>query len=89
MTELSAYAARCRQHAQLFRLGLSTQAAMDLVDTLTSVVEHFPVEDEAKIHRLNTLVARMLQCQEHQDWVGLADYLEYELQDLLGTLVRH
>ena len=25
------------------------------------------------------LVAAMLQCQERQDWLGLADYLEYEL----------
>lgn len=29
------------------------------------------------------LLAQMLECQERQDWLGLADFMEYELIQLL------
>ena len=32
-------------------------------------------------------IGRAMACQEAQDWLGLADYLEYELQELFGRSV--
>jgi len=64
--------------AHQFRLGESVTALQTLPTLLQDILTTrgmLPPE----------LVAAMLQCQERQDWLGLADYLEYELVQLLDS----
>ncbi|MCE9955449.1 hypothetical protein D3C87_1719160 [compost metagenome] len=62
--------------AHQFRLGKSVAATQTLPTLLQETLTErggLPTE----------LVAAMLLCQERQDWLGLADYLEYELVQTL------
>lgn len=53
---------------------------IELFDPIQSLVDgaSLPVRQD-----WNELLQRMLSCQEAQDWLGLADYIEYELVDWL------
>lgn len=64
--------------AHQFRLGESVAATQTLPTLLQAILTErgmLPAE----------LVTAMLQCQERQDWLGLADYLEYELVQTLNS----
>ena len=64
--------------AHQFRLGESVAATQILPTLLQDILTTrggLPSE----------LVAAILQCQEWQDWLGLADYLEYELVQTLNS----
>ncbi|WP_297836211.1 hypothetical protein [Pseudomonas sp.] len=72
-----------RHCAGLFRLGRDVDAALRMVELFTVLMPRFleqPPEVQQEWLRLLTL---MLSCQETRDVLGLADYLEYELVDLL------
>ena len=71
--------------AHQFRLGHAVQSAQQLPDAMQSVLDvlpHFSLEVQSKIA---VLVANILQSQQAQDWLGLADYLEYELIEVLNA----
>ncbi len=68
------------------RLGLNVEAGLMLVtylEQLVAVYPKFPVEQQ---RQFQSILSAMLVCQERQDWIGLADYLEYELQQLFIEL---
>ena len=68
------------------RLGLNVEAGLMLVtylEQLVAVYPKFPVEQQ---RQFQSIISAMLACQERQDWIGLADYLEYELQQLFIEL---
>ena len=69
--------------ARNFRLGLSVDAALALSNVMGALISCASAFSAASQIELSTLVAHILQCQESRDWLGLADYLEYELADLL------
>ncbi|MGE6195546.1 hypothetical protein ACLHZY_15520 [Aeromonas media] len=64
--------------AHQFRLGESVAATQMLPPLMQEILTKEGVLTVA-------LMTAMLQCQERQDWLGLADYLEYELVQTLGT----
>ncbi|EIS3739901.1 hypothetical protein LO908_002266 [Aeromonas hydrophila] len=64
--------------AHQFRLGQSVAASQALPELLQEVVT-----EQGNLPP--GLVAALLQCQERQDWLGLADYLEYEVVHCLST----
>ncbi len=69
-----------------FRLGHNVEAGLMLVtylEQLVTVYPKFPVEQQ---RQFQSILSAMLACQERQDWIGLADYLEYELQQLFIEL---
>jgi len=69
--------------AHLFRLGRDIEAALnmvDLVDRAMPLVPTRPVEEQAMWTQVLTA---MLECQERQDWLGVADWLEYEMVGLV------
>jgi hypothetical protein len=69
--------------AGLFRLGRDIEAALDMVDIVDTIVPLFAArlaEDQAHLARIMTAI---LQSQERQDWLGVADALEYELVTLI------
>jgi hypothetical protein len=66
-----------------FRLGKNTQAALGMAEMVNALIAIFPATKPASVQKLGQILGQILQCQERRDWLGLADYLEYELQDLL------
>ena len=68
------------------RLGHNVEAGLMLVtylEQLVAVYSQFPAEQQ---RQFQSILSAMLACQERQDWIGLADYLEYELQQLFIEL---
>jgi hypothetical protein len=73
--------------ARQFRLGMSVPAALALVDFLTALSRRLANLPAAAAVPLGPLIGGMLTCQEGQDWLGLADYLDVELPEFLATLM--
>jgi hypothetical protein len=69
-----------------FRLGMSVPAALALVEFLTALSRQLAALPAAASASLAPLVGGMLACQERQDWLGLADYLDVELPEYLAGL---
>lgn len=69
---------RIRALAHQFRLGQSLAASQTLPGLLQEALT-------ARGSLLPELIAALLRSQERQDWLGLADYLEYELVHTLTT----
>lgn len=73
----------CRRCAGLFRLGRDVEAALDMVDVFEGA-QHLLVSASPDVQQSWAhLLTQMLDCQERQDWLGLADFMEYELIRLL------
>jgi hypothetical protein len=70
-----------RQTAHLFRLGKEAQASVELRLCLDKINKFYP--DLTLNPRFQQMLPLMLQAQEQHDWLGLADYLEYELIELI------
>jgi hypothetical protein len=65
--------------AHLFRLGRDIEGALKMVDVIDAAMPLFsarPIEDQAHLARI---MSAILQSQECQDWLAVADALEYEL----------
>ena len=73
----------CRQCAGLFRLGRDVEAALTMVEVFEGA-QQWLVSASAEVQQSwAQVLTQMLDCQERQDWLGLADFMEYELIDLL------
>ncbi|QVW24867.1 hypothetical protein KJF94_04595 [Pseudomonas hormoni] len=84
MTQLP-LAAQAQQCSGLFRLGRDVEAALLMVQVCSDVqleMERASVEIQS---RWTALLTDMLGCQEAQDWLALADYLDHELSELLNA----
>ncbi len=66
-----------RECAALFRLGRDVEGALRMVELFDGVLPR--VEPQAGAVVLQV----MLDAQQRQDWLALADYLEYELLHLI------
>lgn len=69
-----------------FRLGHNVEAGLILVTYLEQLVAEYPKFPIEQQRQFQSILSSMLACQERQDWIGLADYLEYELQQLFVEL---
>lgn len=76
----------CRQCAELFRLGRDVEAALKMVDVFDEVQRLLLAAPQDAQQSWAYVLTRMLACQERQDWLGLADFMEYELIDLLESV---
>ncbi|MGF6091336.1 hypothetical protein [Pseudomonas sp. 18173] len=72
-----------RQCAGLFRLGRDVEAALNMVDLFDEAQRLFARTPQDVQQAWALLLRQMLACQERQDWLGLADFMEYELIELL------
>lgn len=70
--------------AAQFRLGLSLDAALALPPLIKSLLPLLPTLPTATQQQLPKIMSAMLACQEREDWLGLADWLEYELLYVLS-----
>jgi hypothetical protein len=71
--------------AGLFRLGRSVEAALDMLDVFEVAASLFEQRPSSIKHQWTQLLMAMLACQQSQDWLGLADSMQYELVELLNT----
>ncbi|MDB6049978.1 MAG: hypothetical protein JWR17_2724 [Pseudomonas sp.] len=72
-----------RHCAGLFRLGRDVEAALHMVELFTVLMPLFFEETPEVQQQWLRLLTSMLTCQEGRDVLGLADYLEYELVELM------
>lgn len=70
--------------AQQFRLGMSLDAAMALPPLMKSLLPLLPSLSPTAQRQLPQIMSAILACQEREDWLGLADWLEYELLHVLS-----
>jgi len=67
--------------ASLFRLGKEANASVELRLCLDTIDKNCP---ELVLNTaFQQILPSMLQAQEQHDWLSLADYLEYELIELV------
>jgi hypothetical protein len=86
MSALLKCVSECRQCAGLFRLGRDVEAALTMVDVFDGA-QQLLLSTSADVQQSWALVlTQMLACQERQDWLGLADFMEYELVELLENV---
>ncbi|MCI9876708.1 MULTISPECIES: hypothetical protein [Pseudomonas] len=88
MSTLSQCQDQCRQCAALFRLGRDVEAALTMVDVFEQAQQCLASASVDIQQAWAQVLTQMLDCQERQDWLGLADYMEYELVELLETARR-
>nr|WP_157714260.1 hypothetical protein [Pseudomonas sp. PB120] len=69
----------------MFRLGRDVEAALNMVDVFEKSQALFDQMPQAIQQQWAQLLMSMFAAQEAQDWLGLADSMEYELVDLLET----
>ena len=73
------------QHcANLFRLGRDVEAGLVMTDLVGAVHPAFDSASQQAQQQWAFLLGQMFACQEAQNWLALADYLEYELVELLS-----
>lgn len=73
----------CRECAGLFRLGRDVEAALGMVELFEQAQALFSQTPKAIQQQWAQLLMAMFAAQEAMDWLGLADWMEYELVDLL------
>jgi len=86
MTAMQACIGECRQCAVLFRLGRDVEAALSMVDFFEGAQQWLLSAPADAQQMWAQVLTQMLDCQERQDWLGLADYMEYELVELLQSV---
>nr|WP_207201717.1 hypothetical protein [Pseudomonas sp. TH41] len=73
----------------MFRLGRDVEAALAMVDVFEKSQDLFSQTPQAIQQQWAHLLMSMFAAQEAQDWLGLADSMEYELIELLEAAQAH
>jgi hypothetical protein len=83
MSAIEQCAVDCNQCAGLFRLGRSVEAALEML-AIFEAADALLARRSPEVRQQWALVlGAMLACQQAQDWLGLADYMQYETVELL------
>jgi len=85
MSRLAQCIEGARGCAGLFRLGRDVEAALDMVEVFDAAQGVLEGASQESRQQWTQLLTCMLACQESQDWLGLADWMEYELVVLLES----
>lgn len=65
--------------AQKFRLGRHVEACLSVVDLLNALLPLVANSDTKQKQQFHYYLKEILMAQERQDWLCMADYLEYEM----------
>jgi len=82
MTDIEQIAHNARHCARLFRLGRDIEGALEMVELIDGalpLVSSRTADDQAQ---WKFVLEGILQCQERQDWLGVADWLDVEFMAL-------
>lgn len=85
MTALDALITEARRCAGLFRLGRDIEAALAMVELIDGATPLFHARSMADQQAWGQVLSAILDCQERQDWIGLADWLEVEFVEQLAA----
>ncbi|MGE8189147.1 hypothetical protein [Pseudomonas sp. NPDC086278] len=83
MSGLEFFVGDAQRCAELFRLGRDVEAGLVMIDLIGAVHPHFESTSQPSQQQWAFLLGEMFACQEAQNWIALADYLEYELVEVL------
>ncbi|MGF6220738.1 hypothetical protein [Pseudomonas sp. YL-218 TE3947] len=83
MSGLESFVVDSEQCATLFRLGRDVEAGLAMIELIVAVQPSFDLTPQVVQQQWVLLLGQMLECQEAQNWLALADYLEYELVQLV------
>ncbi|WP_144210015.1 hypothetical protein [Shewanella donghaensis] len=73
------------QTSEQFRLGKEAEASQMFRQCINLLEQILKYHENAQ--HISALLPMILEAQEKHDWLGLADYLEYEVPNLL-TIVK-
>ncbi|MFJ5300331.1 hypothetical protein ACIQAL_27885 [Pseudomonas sp. NPDC088368] len=73
-----------RHCARLFRLGRDIEASLKMVDLIDNAMPLMASRAAAEQAEWTRVLSAILTCQERQDWLGVADWLEVEFVGLIG-----
>lgn len=85
MTQL--FIARAQRCAVIFRLGRDVEAGLAMIELVSELQPFFEQATVDGQQQWLNFLGLMLACQEGQNWLALADYLEYELVQLISENV--
>lgn len=89
MSVLESFVTDARHCAALFRLGRDVEAGLAMIELIAAVQSSLDTAPPIAQQQWVALLGPMLECQEAQNWLALADFLEYELIQVLNdTLPR-
>ncbi|HEY0285630.1 MAG TPA: hypothetical protein VGC62_01230 [Pseudomonas sp.] len=75
---------RDAQHcANLLRLGRDIEAALIMVELIDTAMPLFTQRPAQEQQQWAQVLNAILACQERQDWIGVADWLEVEFVAVL------
>lgn len=83
MSGLQSFVVDSEHCAALFRLGRDVEAGLAMIELIEAVQSSFDLMPQLTQQQWVLLLSQMFECQEAQNWLALADYLEYELVRLL------
>lgn len=79
---MSVFQEKVRRCAGLFRLGRDVEGSADMVTLIEEVLALFgtPALQQSSA----VLLGQILAAQQRQDWIAVADSLEYEMVELIN-----
>lgn len=80
---MSSFVVDAQKCAALFRLGRDVEAGLLMIELIDAVHPAFDSKPPTLQQEWALVLGQMFVCQEAQNWLALADYLEYELAELL------
>lgn len=89
MSQAIAFISGAEQCASLFRLGRDVEGAVAMVELFGQCMSTFDGAQAPVQQQWAQTLMTMLDCQERQDWLSLADYLDYEVVELLKRVEEH
>ncbi|MHA6196503.1 hypothetical protein ACX3YG_19270 [Pseudomonas wadenswilerensis] len=84
---MTAFQDNARRCAGLFRLGRDVEAGVAMVELFEVAPDLLSQAPEALQGQFAALFGELLAAQQRQDWIALADSLEYELVNLIEQAV--
>ena len=83
MSGFESFVVDAQQCAALFRLGRDVEAGLAMIELIGALHPRLDSTPHESQQQWAFLLGEMFACQEAQNWLALADYLEYELVQLL------
>ncbi|WP_025805188.1 hypothetical protein [Pseudomonas chlororaphis] len=86
MSAIEGLIARLQQCAEGFRLGHDVETAMTMVQLMGAIQPVIDTAPQEQRQDWEALLGLMFECQQGQNWLALADYLQYECVEVLRPL---
>ena len=72
--------------ATYFRLGRSLEVTDDVIALLSLITSRIAAKNPRNMASMQAILSSILTCQDNEDWIGFADYIEYDLPNFCKKL---